>query len=142
MKLSSVHLWTVDTFGGRQRIPHSDRERAFRSRLHGHATFFREVLLVMTDISSASLSAAGRVEQHRISPTRRLAPGTDASAPRPSDRVELSAHARFLAKMREMPVIREDLVSRVRDEIAAGQYDTLERLNLALSHMDDLDLRG
>lgn len=96
----------------------------------------------MTDISPASLSAAGRVEQHRISPARRLAPGTDALASRPSDRVELSAHARFLAKMREMPMIREDLVARVRDEIASGQYDTRERLNLALRSMDDLDLRG
>ncbi len=96
----------------------------------------------MTDISSASLSAAGRVEQHRISPTRRPTPGFDASAPRSSDRVELSAHARFLAKMREMPVIREDLVSRIRDEIASGQYDTLERLNFALDHLDDLELSG
>ncbi len=94
----------------------------------------------MTGISSASLSAAGRVEQHRISPTRRLAPGSDVPAPRPSDKVELSAHARFLAKMREMPLIREDLVSRIRDEIASGQYDTLERLNRALDHVDDLDL--
>lgn len=93
----------------------------------------------MTDISSASLSAAGRVEQHRISSTHRHAPGTDAPTSRLSDRVELSAHARFLAKMREMPMIREDLVSRIRDEITSGQYDTLERLNLALDRLDDLN---
>ena len=94
----------------------------------------------MTDISSAPLSAAGRVEQHRISSTRRLASDFNAAPPRPADKVELSAHARFLAKMREMPLIREDLVSRIRDEIASGQYDTLERLNRALDHVDDLDL--
>jgi negative regulator of flagellin synthesis FlgM len=118
-----------------------DQGRAFRPRPHGYATFFREVLLVMTDISSASLSAAGRVEQHRISPTRRLAPSGDLLTPRPSDEVELSAHARFLAKMREMPSIREDLVARVRDEIASGQYDTAERLQRALEKIDDLDLQ-
>lgn len=41
--------------------------------------------------------------------------------------------------MREMPMIREDLVSRIRDEITSGQYDTLERLNLALDRLDDLN---
>lgn len=94
----------------------------------------------MTDISSASLSAAGRVEQHRIDPARRLAPGSDAAAPAPTDEVQLSAHARFLAKMHEMPSVREDLVARVRDEIASGDYDTEELLGLALDHVDDLDL--
>ncbi len=95
----------------------------------------------MTDISSASVSAAGRVEQHRISPTRRLAPGDETPTPRLTDEVQLSAHARFLARMHEMPAIREDLVARVRDEIASGSYDTQERLQRAIEKIDDLDLR-
>ena len=94
----------------------------------------------MTDISSASLSAAGRVEQHRIDPTRRLTPDTGSASAAPTDQVQLSAHAQFLAKMQDMPSVREDLVARVRQEIAAGQYDTRERLDLALDEVDDNDL--
>ena len=58
---------------------------------------------------------------------------------RGSDRVELSDHARFLGKLRELPPIREGLVESVRAEIDADTYDTPERFDSAVEALiDDL----
>lgn len=48
---------------------------------------------------------------------------------------------RYLAKLREVPEIRQDLVSRIRREIQRGDYDTTERIEGALDAMgDEVDL--
>ncbi len=77
--------------------------------------------------------------------TDRSRPGSDASAPsrvvRESDRAELSDRARLLGKARELPDVRLDLVQRVRSEIASGQYDTPEKLDVALEQMLDEEQR-
>lgn len=62
------------------------------------------------------------------------------SSPREPDRVELSAHAQFLDKMRKLPEGRVQLVNQVRDAIASGAYETEEKLNLAVSRLlNDID---
>lgn len=69
-------------------------------------------------------------------------PGAGRAEPatRPSDRVELSDRARLLSKLIGLPDIRTELVDRVRSEIAAGTYDTPERLEGALTGLiEDLD---
>ena len=76
---------------------------------------------------------------------RAAAPGAPGAAgrssPRPSDRVELSDRAYYLAKMFEEPEIRFDLVARARGEIATGAMDTPERFDAALDGLvDDLEL--
>lgn len=43
--------------------------------------------------------------------------------------------ALYVSKLQQLPAVREDLVSRVRAEIASGTYDTDERLNAALDEM-------
>lgn len=57
---------------------------------------------------------------------------SDARAP---DRVELSDHARLVAKMRHLPEGRLDIVNQVKEAIADGTYETEDKLNLAISRL-------
>lgn len=54
---------------------------------------------------------------------------------RPSDRVDISQRARLLSKLAALPPIRQDLVDRIRDQIAAGEYDTPDRFDAALQQL-------
>lgn len=60
---------------------------------------------------------------------------------RGQDSVELSTEAQVLApwldKMNQMPAVRQDLIDKVRAEIANGSYDTDAKLNEALDGMID-----
>jgi len=49
-----------------------------------------------------------------------------------SDQLEISPAAEAAAKAAESGDIRADLVARVRSEIAAGTYETAEKLDSAL----------
>ena len=53
------------------------------------------------------------------------------------DRVELSDHARLLDRLRQMPEVRSELVSAIRQAIADGTYDTPEKLNAAVGQLLD-----
>lgn len=89
----------------------------------------------MSDILPVGASRmVGRAE---LSSERSKEPRVDATSPvrRGDDRVDVSEMARMISKMNDMPSIRTELVSRVRAEIAAGTYDTDEKLNLALDVM-------
>ena len=56
-----------------------------------------------------------------------------------SDSVEISTAARLAAKVAEIPDVRAELVARVKAEIAAGTYETPERMEVAINRlMDDL----
>jgi negative regulator of flagellin synthesis FlgM len=48
------------------------------------------------------------------------------------DTVEVSAAAQLLAKLAALPDVRQELIDRVQSEIAAGTYETDEKLNLAV----------
>lgn len=56
-------------------------------------------------------------------------------ARRGPDRVEVSAVATYLSKSRLSPPIRQDLVDTVRRQIAAGTYDTADKLDAAIDEM-------
>jgi negative regulator of flagellin synthesis FlgM len=43
----------------------------------------------------------------------------------------------LLDKVQELPDIRSDLVARIRAEIAAGTYETEEKLEIALERLLD-----
>ncbi len=69
----------------------------------------------------AALTAASRI--------------TEGLQPRSSplgDRVELSRQAVLLDRLRQLPDVREDLVAEVRDAIAAGTYETDDKLIAAV----------
>ncbi len=67
----------------------------------------------------------------------------EVEAPRRSidDAVELSDRARLLARLKQLPEVREDLVARVRAEIAAGTYETPEKVDAALERLS-IDLQA
>lgn len=99
----------------------------------------------MADI--APINIPGGVYADRIEPVTRNPQRLDPQAPgradrteRPSDRVDISDRARLLAQLSSLPDMREDLVSQVRSEIAAGTYDTDDKLDQAISNLlQDLD---
>ena len=80
-----------------------------------------------------------------ITRTRATAPGqpalqsrradTSAATPRAADRAEFSKAAQLLSKLAELPDVRQDLIDRVRAEIAAGTYETPEKLEIAIDKL-------
>jgi negative regulator of flagellin synthesis FlgM len=70
----------------------------------------------------------------------RITPNVPASAPptRGADSVELSREAmaaQWVSRLSELPQIRQDVVTRVKAEIAQGTYDTDDKLDAAISNM-------
>lgn len=53
------------------------------------------------------------------------------------DEVEISELGQLLEKVHELPDIRADLVAKIRAEIAAGTYETEEKLSIALDRLLD-----
>jgi negative regulator of flagellin synthesis FlgM len=73
-----------------------------------------------------------------IEPTEAIARSAPASEPlKVFDTVEISAVARLAAKVQEIPEIRTELVERVKAELAAGTYETSERLEIAVDRLVD-----
>lgn len=96
----------------------------------------------MSDIAAVVGTGVGGVGRLESSSESIVRPAAQAPGriERPSDRVELSDRARLLSKLANMPAIRQDLVDRVRQEIAGGNYDTPDRVEGALNNLiDDLD---
>lgn len=61
---------------------------------------------------------------------------------RGSDQVQISPSAKYLAMMKGLPEVREDLVEDAKARIASGEMDTPERLSDALDEMmSDFDGR-
>ncbi|MCR4411587.1 MAG: flagellar biosynthesis anti-sigma factor FlgM [Thermoguttaceae bacterium] len=53
------------------------------------------------------------------------------------DELQLSSEAQLVDRIRDLPEIREDRVARIRAEIAAGTYETDEKLQIALGRLLD-----
>ncbi|MDI1290165.1 MAG: flagellar biosynthesis anti-sigma factor FlgM [bacterium] len=54
---------------------------------------------------------------------------------RSTDQVEVSSMATYLSKLSQLPPIRSELVASVRSQIAAGTYDTPDKLEFALGEL-------
>jgi negative regulator of flagellin synthesis FlgM len=54
-----------------------------------------------------------------------------------ADEVDISEAARFVEQVQQMPDIRSDRVDAVRQQIAAGTYETGEKLNAAVERLLD-----
>ncbi len=76
---------------------------------------------------AAALGPAGRPGRPSVR--------TEPPARRGSDSVELSQHARLLSKLAKLPDIRQDLVDRVRQQIADGTYETAEKIDIAIDNL-------
>ena len=56
----------------------------------------------------------------------------EATPTRGDDVVQFSRTAQLLSKIQELPEVRQELIDRVRGEIADGNYDTPEKLDASL----------
>ncbi len=101
----------------------------------------------MTDISPINTGRAPGVEriQHQQASRPDATNGatindTRARAPRQQDQVELSNVARYLSELKAGPAERAELISRIREEIDAGQYDTPEKFDAVIDGIkEDLE---
>ena len=85
-----------------------------------------------TGAGSSGAIPSGRVDGS-VRPGVRPARAVEVPVRRDADRVEVSREAREAGPRSD--VVRRDLVDRVRREIAAGTYETDEKLNLAVDAM-------
>jgi negative regulator of flagellin synthesis FlgM len=58
-------------------------------------------------------------------------------APQIADEVDISDAARLVEQAQQMPDIREDRVEAVRQQIAAGTYETGDKLDVAVERLLD-----
>jgi hypothetical protein len=97
----------------------------------------------MTDIAPVVGPGTGRTEAATETTIRTGSRPVPGRVDRPSDRVELSDRARLLSKLASLPSVRQDLVDRVKGEIANGTYDTREKMEGAINNMvDDMGVTG
>lgn len=83
----------------------------------------------MNDISPIGRSfAPGNGQTPRVSRDS----GNSPVATRGTDRVEFSSAAQLLSRLHELPDVRQELIDRVRAEIASGQYETPDKIDAAL----------
>lgn len=71
-------------------------------------------------------------------PQRVKATETEATlSSTPMDTVDISAEADLASRINDIPDIRADRVADIRAEIAAGAYETDERLDVAVGRLLD-----
>lgn len=99
----------------------------------------------MSDISPINTGRVARPDRTQSDASRPVeSRGDDPRAYTPrnnNDRVEISSGASLLSKLRAEPGVREDLVARVKEEIANGTYETESKLETAIDLIkEDLEL--
>jgi len=86
----------------------------------------------MIDIHGVQPPVAPRA----IEQTSAITPGSAKVEPAGvSDVVEISDVARLAAKVNEIPDVRADLVQQVKAELAAGTYETPEKIEIAVERL-------
>ena len=91
--------------------------------------------------SRGSVNQAERVARYdRTEATDTPQHAHDVEHRRGTDRVELSAHARYMADLRAMPDVRQDRVDEMREALKEPGYLNEDRLNVAITRLlEDLD---
>ncbi|MBI9016704.1 MAG: flagellar biosynthesis anti-sigma factor FlgM [Phycisphaerae bacterium] len=67
-------------------------------------------------------------------------PGSENSAksqPARADRVEISENAMYLARMQQMPEVRQEKVEAVRQQIQAGTYDIDSKIDVVAERLSE-----
>ena len=69
--------------------------------------------------------------------TRRTSYQSSTTGPsdRQSDSVQFSQAAQFLSKLSDLPAVRQPLIDRVKSEIAAGSYDSPDKVDSLLNSL-------
>lgn len=87
------------------------------------------------DISGAgSVGGAGPVRPTDLRATPEVTPAP-AGIEMPVDEVEISAAAQMLEKLSQDPQVRAARLAEIQSQIAAGTYDTPEKLEAAVARM-------
>lgn len=77
----------------------------------------------------------------KINAPHNAPPGGPAAEPAQGnlhvDQLDISAEADLVSRAREVSDVRQDRVDTIRAEIAAGTYETDEKLDLAVSRLLD-----
>lgn len=91
----------------------------------------------MSDINPISRSQAALVAGTKGRASTPAA--TVSAASRKSDSVEFSSTAQLLGKLHDLPDVRQDLVDRVKSQIAQDSYITDDKIEGAINGLlDDL----
>lgn len=69
--------------------------------------------------------------------TRAPQPASPSSGAPIQDELQLSSEAQWIDKVHQLPDIRQELVARLRAEIAAGTYETDEKLDITVGRLLD-----
>lgn len=86
---------------------------------------------------SVAASYAGALRSTGDAAARRTNDPSQPAVARSSDRVEVSEVARWLEEMNRLPAIREDKVAAAKAAIARGDFDSDEKLAVAVERMID-----
>lgn len=88
----------------------------------------------MMNVSSVGGSGPiGKLEPRGTEGSREVGgPVESARVQRGEDRVELTGSSLYMAKLRELPEIRQDLVERIKAQIEAGTYETPDKVDGAI----------
>ena len=71
-----------------------------------------------------------------VEPTGQISAGVEkVEPPAIADVVEISNVAQLAAKLHEIPPVRTELIDRVKAELAAGTYETQERLEITVERL-------
>ena len=89
----------------------------------------------MSDIAPISRTGAAALQPRNT--VQRVAEQSEAVTYRKADSVEFSDAARYLAKIAELPDVRTDLVDRVKSEIAAGSYETEDKIDASINALSE-----
>ena len=86
------------------------------------------------------MSEVGSIGSSNIPPTSRATarssqPTAPAAQARGSDKIELSQRAQLLSRLAALPDVRQDLIDRVKAEIADGVYDTPDKIDELLDEL-------
>jgi negative regulator of flagellin synthesis FlgM len=68
---------------------------------------------------------------------RAAQPTVRPEAPQIADEVDISDAARLVEQVQQMPDIREDRVEAIRQQIAAGTYETNDKIDVAVERLLD-----
>ncbi len=68
---------------------------------------------------------------------RAAQPMTRPEAAQIADEVDISEAARLVEQVQQLPEMREDRIEAVRQQIAAGTYETGDKINVAVERLLD-----
>jgi anti-sigma28 factor (negative regulator of flagellin synthesis) len=105
---------------------------AFAHYPHGALRVHKEVIMANINSIQPSMGMAPIDAMASVATN-----GTKVQPAGISDVVEISNVAKLAAKIQEVPDIRTELVEQVKAEIAAGTYETPERIEIALDRLMD-----